>query len=69
MEEIKGKIRTFILQEGKITLAQSKELLGIGRMQTAPILEYLDKINFTMRVGDYRILNEDNKQADAPNGI
>jgi selenocysteine-specific elongation factor len=69
MEEIKEKIRTFIIQQGKSTLAEAKELLGIGRMQAQPILDYLDKINFTIRVGDYRILCEDMKQADAPNGI
>ncbi|MBW2038936.1 MAG: SelB C-terminal domain-containing protein [Deltaproteobacteria bacterium] len=38
-----------------MTLAEAKELLGIGRMQTQPILEYLDSLNLTIRIGDHRM--------------
>lgn len=68
LEEIKKKVAEFIGNRDKATLAEIKELLGIGRMQTQPILEHLDKIRFTVRIGDYRVLAEPKEGADTANG-
>jgi selenocysteine-specific elongation factor len=56
MEQIKEKIKEHIQNRGKITLSECKNLLGIGRVVTLTILEYLDSIKFTLRVGDHRVL-------------
>ena len=56
MEEIKRQIREYIQNNGKITLLECKDLLGIGRTITLTILEYLDNIRFTSRIGDHRVL-------------
>lgn len=41
---------------GQITLAQARDLLGISRKQALSILDYLDKIKVTKKVGDARII-------------
>lgn len=62
LEEIKGRVRDFILQKGSMHPGDSAKLLGYGRMGAVPVLEYLDKIGFTFRKGDDRLLKE--KYAD-----
>ena len=56
MEEIKEKIRHVIIRKGSLTLADSKDILGYGRSGGIPVLEYLDEIGFTQRVGNERVL-------------
>ena len=58
LEEIKQRVRCYISEKGRITLAEAKGLLGFGRTQIQPIFEYLDEIGFTVRVGDWRVLKE-----------
>jgi len=56
LEQIKDKIRDHIVSNGKLTLSECNDLLRIGRRRMVDVLEYLDGINFTLRIGDYRIL-------------
>jgi selenocysteine-specific elongation factor len=42
--------------EGTFTAATFKERCGIGRNVTIQILEYLDKMGVTRRIGDTRIV-------------
>ncbi|RZB30481.1 MAG: selenocysteine-specific elongation factor [Desulfobacteraceae bacterium Eth-SRB1] len=56
LEEIKKNVKKFILQKGSITLADSKEILGYGRWGGVPVFDYLDKIGFTSRKGNERVL-------------
>ena len=60
MEEIKEKIRGFILQKGSLTVLDSREIFGYGRTRAVPILDHLDSIGFTHRVGEERVLSSEN---------
>jgi hypothetical protein len=56
IEDIKEKVRDWILQKGSLTVQGSKEILGYGRNRGVPVLEYLDSIGFTRRIDDARVL-------------
>jgi selenocysteine-specific elongation factor len=56
MEDVKRKVQDYIEKRGQIALKDSQEVFGLGRPQIQPILDYLDSIRFTMRIGDYRVL-------------
>ncbi len=58
LEEIKKSVKEFILHKGSITLADSKEILGYGRWGGVPVFDYLDKIGFTSRKGNERVLKK-----------
>jgi selenocysteine-specific elongation factor len=55
-EEIVSRIRAHITSEGSITLAQARDMFGTSRKYAQAILEHLDEIGVTKRVGDERIL-------------
>lgn len=59
LEEIKQKVKARILLEGSLTIAGSKEILGYGRTRGIAVLEYLDSIGLTHRIGDERVLLAD----------
>ncbi len=52
------EIITFISREGEIDAPRFKELTGLSRKFSIPLLEYFDKIKLTIRVGDTRILRK-----------
>lgn len=56
LESIKDKIRKYLEKESEITPAQCRDLLGSSRKFVIPLLEYLDKIEFTHRVNGHRII-------------
>ncbi|NLI80982.1 MAG: hypothetical protein GX443_04750 [Deltaproteobacteria bacterium] len=56
MERIREKVQATIEKKGKLTLEDSKEILGYGRTGGVPVLEYLDASGLTLRVGNERIL-------------
>jgi selenocysteine-specific elongation factor len=58
LAELEKSIVDFIRKEGEIDAPQFKNLTGLTRKYTIPLLEYLDKIKVTIRVGDKRILRE-----------
>ncbi len=58
LADLKKNIIDFIQKEGEIDAPQFKNLTGLTRKYTIPLLEYLDKIKVTIRVGDKRILRE-----------
>jgi selenocysteine-specific elongation factor len=55
-EGLKSKIATILREQGKATVAEIREVLGTTRRILVPLLEKLDKENFTRREGDYRRL-------------
>jgi selenocysteine-specific elongation factor len=59
IEEVKRRLKEHIGKKGRFVLGDSMEVLGLGRTQVQPILEYLDAIRFTMRIGDFRVLHKD----------
>ncbi|MBU4326468.1 MAG: selenocysteine-specific translation elongation factor [Proteobacteria bacterium] len=48
----------FINREGEIDAPRFKELTGLTRKFSIPLLEYFDKIKLTIRVGDTRVLRK-----------
>jgi len=50
------KIRQFLLANQRINAAQARDLLGTSRKYAIALLEHLDDIRVTRRVGDYREL-------------
>jgi selenocysteine-specific elongation factor len=56
IDEIKAKLTAFITEHGGITPSQFNELTRSSRKYNIPLLEYLDRERFTMRVGDQRVL-------------
>ena len=58
--EIKEKVVELIHRKGKLTLQDSKEVLGYGRSRAIAVFEYLDAIGLTCRAGDARLLVSEN---------
>lgn len=56
-EEMVGRIRSRIEQEGSITLAQVRDMFATSRKYAQALLEHLDAIGVTKRIGDVRVLN------------
>lgn len=49
-------VRAFIEREGQITAAQARDLFGTTRKYALALMEHLDAIGVTKRVGDARVL-------------
>jgi len=50
------RLTRHLQREGKVTVAQARDLLGSSRRYVLPLLEWLDAQKVTRRVGDDRIL-------------
>ncbi len=55
-EEMVTRIRAHIGREGSITLAQTRDMLKTSRKYAQALLEHLDEVGVTKRVGDARTL-------------
>jgi selenocysteine-specific elongation factor len=55
---LKEKLVAFIGREGEIDAPRFKDLTGLTRKFSIPLLEYFDRIKLTLRVGDKRILRD-----------
>jgi selenocysteine-specific elongation factor len=55
-EAMVARIRAHIEHEGSITLAQVRDLFDTSRKYAQAILEHLDEVGITKRVGDERVL-------------
>jgi selenocysteine-specific elongation factor len=58
VEELKGRLVGFIKGKGEIATPELKKLTGVSRKYTIPLIEYFDKIQLTVRIGDKRILRK-----------
>lgn len=58
LEELKGLVAGFVKEKGSITVADLRDLVNTSRKYAVPILEYLDRIHFTRREGDRRVLHD-----------
>jgi selenocysteine-specific elongation factor len=54
--EMVDQITDHLRREGRITLAQARDLFGATRKYAQALLEHLDRKNVTRRVGDERVL-------------
>ncbi|MEI7449065.1 MAG: selenocysteine-specific translation elongation factor [Desulfomonile sp.] len=56
VNEIKVKLVDFFQRESGITPSRFSEITGSSRKYNIPLLEYFDRVRFTMRLGDQRVL-------------
>ncbi len=55
---LQDKVVAFIEKEGEIDAPRFKELTGLTRKFSIPLLEYFDRIKLTIRIGDHRVLRK-----------
>jgi len=58
IEDLKKRLVHHIKEKGEITTPDLKTLTGVSRKYTIPLIEYFDKIQLTVRIGDKRILRK-----------
>ena len=58
LDKLAQSLTLFIEREGEIDAPRFKELTGLTRKFSIPLMEYFDKIKLTLRVGDKRILRK-----------
>ncbi len=58
LEQAFQKIRNHFSKVEKLGVGDLKTVLDVSRKHAVPLLEYFDKIGFTIRVGDNRVLKE-----------
>jgi selenocysteine-specific elongation factor len=56
--ELQEKVTHFIEKEGDIDAPRFKNLTGLTRKFSIPLLEYFDRVKLTIRVGDLRVLRK-----------
>lgn len=58
IEDLKNKLIGFFKKEGEISTPQLKDMTGVSRKYTIPLIEYFDRAQITVRVGDSRVLRK-----------
>lgn len=58
LDDLKERLVAFLKSNAEITTPQFKEMTGASRKYTIPLLEYFDKTQLTVRVGDSRVLRK-----------
>ena len=58
LEGLKNQLIAFLKKNGEISTPQFKDMTGASRKYTIPLIEYFDKSQLTVRVGDTRILRK-----------
>ena len=53
---LRGKVSDFLKGGAKMGMADFKEISGVSRKYSVPLLEYFDRSGLTIRVGDQRVL-------------
>ena len=53
---IHGAVEEFIDKNGRMTMAEFRDLIGTSRKYAVPLLEWFDSRGITVRSGDYRML-------------
>jgi selenocysteine-specific elongation factor len=58
VDGLKSELIAFLKNNGEITTPQFKEMTGTSRKYTIPLIEYFDRTQITVRVGDTRVLRK-----------
>ncbi len=58
LEDLESQLITFLKEKGEISTPEFKDMTGASRKYTIPLIEYFDKTQLTVRVGDTRILRK-----------
>jgi len=54
MERLKRDVGAALVRENRLTVAQIRDIVGMSRKHVVPLLEWFDRIGFTIRDGDCR---------------
>lgn len=54
--ELKRIVSELVAAKGGVSVSEVREAIGTSRKYAVPFLEYLDRIGFTRRIGDQRVL-------------
>ncbi|HTK12153.1 MAG TPA: selenocysteine-specific translation elongation factor [Ktedonobacteraceae bacterium] len=57
-EEARERLIVYLQEHGKITVAEARDVLGGSRKYILPLLEQMDALHITRRVGDERVLGQ-----------
>ena len=58
IDSLKNRLVSYLKANSEITTPQLKEMTGVSRKYTIPLIEYFDSTKATIRVGDIRRLRE-----------
>jgi selenocysteine-specific elongation factor len=58
IRDLKEKLIHFLKDKGEISTPQFKDMTGVSRKYTIPLIEYFDGSQITVRVGDNRVLRK-----------
>jgi selenocysteine-specific elongation factor len=58
IDDLKNRLVSYLKANSEITTPQFKEMTGVSRKYTIPLIEYFDSTKATIRVGDIRRLRE-----------
>jgi len=58
IEDLKEILVAFLKEKGEIDTPQFKDMTGVSRKYTIPLIEYFDRSQITVRVGDSRVLRK-----------
>ena len=58
IEDLGERVTEYIKEHGEIDAPRFKELTGLTRKFSIPLLEYFDKIKLTIRIDDKRVLRK-----------
>jgi selenocysteine-specific elongation factor len=63
VDKVKGVLYSYLKENGDITAAAFRDLLGSSRKYTIALLEYFDREGLTIRIGDLRRLKAEKTPA------
>ena len=58
IQQLEAGLKDFLQKNGEITTPQFKDLTGVSRKYAIPLIEYFDRNQLTVRVGDSRVLRK-----------
>lgn len=58
IDRLAQQVTKFIREHGEIDAPRFKELTGLTRKFSIPLMEYFDRIKLTLRIGDKRVLRK-----------
>jgi selenocysteine-specific elongation factor len=58
LDKLQDQLIDFIKKEGEIDAPRFKNMTGLTRKFSIPLLEYFDKIKLTIRIDDKRVLRK-----------
>ncbi|MBN1627920.1 MAG: selenocysteine-specific translation elongation factor [Deltaproteobacteria bacterium] len=58
LDDLEKRLVSFLKENPDISMPQFKDITGASRKYTVPLMEYFDRIQITVRVGDNRVLRK-----------